>query len=242
MKFLVLGAMYFIFALKTTISHLLYSIILLFPYLYQDGHANVFCKPLNKCRLLYAQNRCASNKQIWLTYKVDLNTQTFSGIPLCNGSLPQHLEASLGNPCASTFPASTVPTLQLSPFTNTSSPYTSHTPPSIHPPSPSHHHIFLNLALNHAHHWFCERTNGLSPLHVCSIWKASYPNMKTKFLHGNLYCSWCATAKSTHHFSLANNMDPGNQPFILATLTQIEEMLMSRISPVLQVTYAQGGQ
>lgn len=35
MKFLVLGAMYFIFVLKTTISHLLYSLILMSPYLYQ---------------------------------------------------------------------------------------------------------------------------------------------------------------------------------------------------------------
>ena len=37
-------------------------------------------------------------------------------------------------------------------------------------------------------------------------------------------------------------MDPGNQPSILAVLTQVEEMLISRANPVLQVTHAHRGQ
>ena len=37
-------------------------------------------------------------------------------------------------------------------------------------------------------------------------------------------------------------MDPGIQPPILAVLTQVEEMLISRANPILQVTHAHGGQ
>ena len=37
-------------------------------------------------------------------------------------------------------------------------------------------------------------------------------------------------------------MDPGNQPVVLAILTQVEEMLISRANPILQVTHAHGGQ
>ena len=37
-------------------------------------------------------------------------------------------------------------------------------------------------------------------------------------------------------------MDLGIQPLLLAVLTQVEEMLISRANPVLQVTHAHGGQ
>ena len=37
-------------------------------------------------------------------------------------------------------------------------------------------------------------------------------------------------------------MDPGIQPPVLAVLTQVEEMLISRANPILQVTHAHGGQ
>ena len=37
-------------------------------------------------------------------------------------------------------------------------------------------------------------------------------------------------------------MDPGIQPPILAILTQVEEMLIFRANPILQVTHAYGGQ
>ena len=33
-------------------------------------------------------------------------------------------------------------------------------------------------------------------------------------------------------------MDPGNQPAVLVVLTQVEEMLICRASPILQVTHA----
>ena len=37
-------------------------------------------------------------------------------------------------------------------------------------------------------------------------------------------------------------MDPTEQPLVLSILTQVEEMLISRVNPLLQVTDARGGQ
>ena len=37
-------------------------------------------------------------------------------------------------------------------------------------------------------------------------------------------------------------MDPGTQPHVLEDLTQVEEMLIARVSPILQVTHSIGGQ
>ena len=37
-------------------------------------------------------------------------------------------------------------------------------------------------------------------------------------------------------------MNPGKQPPVLSILTQVEEMLIARVNPILQVTHACGGQ
>ena len=37
-------------------------------------------------------------------------------------------------------------------------------------------------------------------------------------------------------------MDPGKQPPVLVVLTQVEEVMISRANPILQVTHARGGQ
>ena len=37
-------------------------------------------------------------------------------------------------------------------------------------------------------------------------------------------------------------MDPGEQPLVLSILTQVEEMLISRVNPILQVTHAHARQ
>jgi hypothetical protein len=37
-------------------------------------------------------------------------------------------------------------------------------------------------------------------------------------------------------------MDPSHQPIVLSILTQVEEMLIARVSPILQVRHARGGQ
>ena len=75
--------------------------------------------------------------------------------------------------------------------------HTSTTPPPQTTPLPDGHFCFLNR-LSHLH-----------PLHDCSIWKESYPNMKTKFSNGIYTCSRCNNERHGHRFSINNNMDPG---------------------------------
>eukprot|EP01018_Ginkgo_biloba_P033877 Gb_14372 [translate_table: standard] len=55
-------------------------------------------------------------------------------------------------------------------------------------------------------------------------------------------CSRCKHENPGNRFSLNNNMDPSDQPFVLHILTQVEEMLVACISPILQVSHAPGGQ
>ena len=66
--------------------------------------------------------------------------------------------------------------------------------------------------------------------------------MTTKFSNGIYTCSRCNNERHGHRFYTDNNMDPGNQSIELARLTQIEEMLIARFNPILQVTHARGGQ
>lgn len=54
-------------------------------------------------------------------------------------------------------------------------------------------------------------------------------------------CSMCQQEKGNNRFSIENNMDPGSQPLELANLSQVEEILITRVSPILQVTHAIGG-
>lgn len=189
---------------------------------------------LGRDNLLYAQNKDKSNKQRRLKYKANLNTQTFPTIPrlmfLFLNILKLHMETHLLQHSL----------LQLYLLFNFL--HSLPLPPSTHPPSPYHHHILVNPGHSYAHQWFHERINDFSLVHICSICKESYPNMKNKFLHGNLYCSRHEIIKSTHRFSLANNMDPGNQPFVLTALKKIEEILISRVSLIFQVTHDGGGQ
>ncbi|XP_057843827.2 uncharacterized protein LOC131053226 [Cryptomeria japonica] len=82
----------------------------------------------------------------------------------------------------------------------------------------------------------------LSTPSMCYICQESYPAMKVvRVLEGPI-CNQCRQEKNEHRFSASNNMDPGPQPLELANLTQIEEMLIARVNPILQVTHATRGQ
>ena len=52
----------------------------------------------------------------------------------------------------------------------------------------------------------------------------------------------CQQEIGIHMLSSLNHMDPGSQPQVLANLTQVEEMLIAWVSPILQVTHANSGQ
>lgn len=77
---------------------------------------------------------------------------------------------------------------------------------------------------------------------ACTVCKENYVGMTIKKINHALMCMSCSTERGLHRFSLSNNMDPGEQPSILKCLSQVEEMLIERIAPVLQVTHARGGQ
>ena len=81
----------------------------------------------------------------------------------------------------------------------------------------------------------------LANMHVCSICKECYPGIVKKKFHDAYSCSRCILERKGHRFSFENNMDPDIQPPILTVLTQVEEMLISRANPILQVTHAHGG-
>jgi hypothetical protein len=69
-----------------------------------------------------------------------------------------------------------------------------------------------------------------------------YLGIKVRCTEEGPICSRCQQEKENNQFSVENNMDPGSQPSELANLTQVEEMLIARVSPILQVTHAIGGQ
>ncbi|XP_059070762.1 uncharacterized protein LOC131860375 [Cryptomeria japonica] len=101
---------------------------------------------------------------------------------------------------------------------------------------------FRSLEFTHALASFRTRIDNLSHLHVCIICKEKYIGMHVKLTQREVICSRCYNEKGVLQFSIANNMDPGEQPIILKRLSQVEEMLIARIALVLQVSHARGGQ
>lgn len=72
-------------------------------------------------------------------------------------------------------------------------------------------------------------------MQTCTICKEYYPGMLVHTSNTNCICKQCFNEKGVHHFSSLNNMDSGEQSTILQNLTQVEEMLIARVNPILQV-------
>ena len=77
---------------------------------------------------------------------------------------------------------------------------------------------------------------------MCNVFHESYHGMNAFRQDEGLVCVRCRQECGIHHFSRDNNMNPGKQPLILSILTQVEEMLIAQVNPILQVTHAHGGQ
>ena len=88
---------------------------------------------------------------------------------------------------------------------------------------------------------FVKKMDQLADMNVYLICNECYPSIPMKKFHGAYGCSHCIIERKGNHFSLENSMDPGIQTPVLAVLTQVEEMLISRANPVLQVTHAHAG-
>lgn len=86
------------------------------------------------------------------------------------------------------------------------------------------------------------KLDSLKNMSTCVVCMEKYPRIKTKQYNGNCICYRCISEKLGHRFFITNNTDPSEQPICLQRLTQVEEMLIAKVSPVLQVTYARGGQ
>ena len=90
--------------------------------------------------------------------------------------------------------------------------------------------------------YFVKKFDQLAYMHVFSVCKECYLGIVTKKFHGAYTCSHCILEIKGNQFFIENNVDPGIQPPVLAVLMQVEEMLISRPTPILQVTHAHGGQ
>ncbi|XP_057822398.2 uncharacterized protein LOC131034818 [Cryptomeria japonica] len=122
-----------------------------------------------------------------------------------------------------------------------------HVPQLEHTSQPipiGHMHTPPNFSQNYcnARNKFRSTLDKLSKFSTCLVCMEKYPGIKTRQQNGINTCYRCTSEKNGHRFSKWNNMDPGEQPHCLQILTQVEEMLIARVSPVLQVTYARGGQ
>lgn len=77
---------------------------------------------------------------------------------------------------------------------------------------------------------------------MCDICQECYLGIKVFHTSKGIVCNRCFQEKGNHRFLALNNMDPGPLPEELAKLTQVEEMLIAHVNPILQVTHAIGGQ
>ena len=77
---------------------------------------------------------------------------------------------------------------------------------------------------------------------MCYICQEGYIGITVSRTPQGPICTQCKQEKGIHRFSIENNMDLEAQPIDLENLTQVEEMLIAHVSPILQVTHATGGQ
>ena len=92
------------------------------------------------------------------------------------------------------------------------------------------------------HRAFRAEIDNLSVVQMCNVCRESYPGMNVFRRDEGPVCVRCRQERGIHRFSQDNNMNPGKQPPVLSILTQVEEMIIARVNPILQVTHARGGQ
>ena len=85
----------------------------------------------------------------------------------------------------------------------------------------------------HATQSFQTQIDALSIIHTCTTCMESYLGISIHPSLNGPICNRCHRETNGHRFSKWNNMDPDTQPTILSILTQVEEMLITRISPIL---------
>ncbi len=103
--------------------------------------------------------------------------------------------------------------------------------------SPLHEQEFVQNEM-HSFHLDQERLEHRQ----CTICKEAWPT-RHNLASEVFICYWCKRdKKSPKKFSAENDMDPGTVPEQLRGLTQVEEMLISRVCPIMRVYRKHGGQ
>jgi predicted Fe-S protein YdhL (DUF1289 family) len=102
-------------------------------------------------------------------------------------------------------------------------------------------HIQFHPNMIAVHKKFRAKIDNLSIAQMCHVFQESYPGIQVVRGSEGPICKRCKKERGSHHFSRWNHMDPGEKPHVLRVLTQVEEMLIARVNPILQVTHARGG-
>ena len=102
-------------------------------------------------------------------------------------------------------------------------------------------HIHFDENMIAVHKIFQEKIDSFLVIKMCQICQESYPRIQVLRDSEGLVSRRCKNERGSHRFSGYNNMDPGEKPHILRVLTQVEEMLIACVNPILQVTHARGG-
>ena len=92
------------------------------------------------------------------------------------------------------------------------------------------------------HRKFSERIYQLAEVQLCHPRQGSYAGIQVCNSSTGPMCMQCLREGPNHRFLARNHMDPGDQPHVVEDLTQVEEMLIARASPILHVMHSIGGQ
>ena len=92
------------------------------------------------------------------------------------------------------------------------------------------------------HRKFRERIDQLEEVQMCHVFLELYVGIQACNSSKGPMCVQCPREGSNHRFLARNHMDPGTQPNVLEDLTEVEEMLIARASPILHVMHSIGGQ
>lgn len=89
---------------------------------------------------------------------------------------------------------------------------------------------------------FQNKLDRLASPTMCYICQEGYIGITISRTPQGPICTRCKQKKGIHRFSIENSMDLEAQPIDLANLTQVEEILIVYVSPILQVIHATCGQ
>ena len=89
---------------------------------------------------------------------------------------------------------------------------------------------------------FRNKLDRLASPTMCYICQESYIGISVSHTPQGPIFNRCRKEKGDYTFSTQNSVDPKAQLKELENLTQVEEMLIACVSPILQVTHATSGQ